>query len=145
MEIQWFFCYLNFTWNHFWSYWLLKSLKKCHIDNLGPLNFWKFFTFANIKFSKNQNLKLPKLFKWQFLNFWNQPKLISRKIKSWRKIAKFLHWKNEIFTLIWKMFRVNSCQRNLGLDVLISRKAKIDFQNYLTAMIMYSYINELFH
>ena len=43
------------------------------------------------------------------------------------------------------MFRVNSCQRNLGLDVLISRKAKIDFQNYLTAMIMYSYINELFH
>ena len=33
---------------------------------------------------------LPKLFKWQFFTFWNQPKLISRKI-SGMKIAKFPH------------------------------------------------------
>ena len=48
-------------------------------------------------FSKNQNWKHPRLLKVQFLTFWNQPKLISRKIREAQKLLNFY--------ALWNIYR----------------------------------------
>ena len=70
---------------------ILKPLN-CHFDHLSCCefcilgNFWHFHVW-NV--SKNQESKLQKLLKRQFLTFWNHPKLISRKIRVAEKLLNF--------------------------------------------------------
>ena len=70
----------------------------CHFDHLCSSGFWflgNFWIYQAWNFFKNQNSKPPKLLKWQSLTFWNQPKLISRKISD-TKIAKFPYFEISI-------------------------------------------------
>ena len=48
--------------------------------------FLGILAFSTVKFPKSQNSKLPKLVKWQLLTYWNQPRLISRKIRGAGKL-----------------------------------------------------------
>ena len=78
-------------WSQFWSYW---SPKNYHFDNLSRsdfLFFGKFWHFQAWIFSKSQISYSSQLSKRQVFTFWNQPKLISRKIRVVGKIAKFPH------------------------------------------------------
>ena len=52
-------------------------------------NFWNIWNFQLSNFSTNQSSKPLKLLKRQFLTFWNQPKLISRKIRVAGKLLNF--------------------------------------------------------
>jgi len=54
-----------------------KKLPFWQFEQLWTLNFWNFWHFQVWNFSKNKNSKPSKWLKWQFLTFWNQPKLIS--------------------------------------------------------------------
>ena len=61
------------------------------IEQLWILNFRIFLTFPSVKFPKNWNSKTPKLLKWQFFTLWNQPNLISRKIRVAGIFLQFAH------------------------------------------------------
>ena len=89
MEISGFFCHLDFTWNQFWSFW---SSKNCCFNHLRSSEFWFFWElliFPGVKCPKSQNSNSSKLVKPQFLTLWNQPKLISRKIRVAEKLPNF--------------------------------------------------------
>ena len=81
-------CQSNLTWNQFWSFWCPKN---CHFDHLSNSEFWIFGNFWHIQVSnsKNQDSKPTELLKRQILTFWNQQKLISRKIRVHGKLLNF--------------------------------------------------------
>ena len=45
----------------------LEKLTFWPYDRIWILDFWIFLKFSSMKFRNNQNSKLPKLLKWQFL------------------------------------------------------------------------------
>ena len=51
--------------------------------------FGKCLPFSSVKFPKIIIWSIQKLLEWQFLTSWNQPKLISRKIKVAKKFVNF--------------------------------------------------------
>ena len=71
---------INFNW--------FQRVKNC-IQYFWILIFGQFLIFSNMEFPKNQDSKPPKWIKWQFLTFWNQPKLISRKMTVAGKLPNF--------------------------------------------------------
>jgi len=80
---------LDFTWNQFWSFW---SPKNNHFDHLSSSEFWIFGYFWHLQvcyFQTKTKFKASKIVKWQFLALWNQPKLISRKIRVAGKFVNF--------------------------------------------------------
>ena len=74
-----------FKWNQFWS----KTAILIIWAALDFKIFWKFWQLQVWNFSKSQNSKPPKLLEWQFLTFWNQPKLISHKIRVAGRLLNF--------------------------------------------------------
>ena len=75
-----FFCFSDLTWNWFWYF---EAPKIAILTIWAALNFafLQIWSFQSLKFFQKSNSKPPKLVKWQFLSFWNQPKLIARKIR----------------------------------------------------------------
>ena len=124
-EISWFFYYSDFTWNQFWTFW---SAKNYHFNTFGGCEFWYFGIFCHFQiwnFHKNQYSKPPKLFKWQFLTFWNQPKLITRKI--W--VAE-----NSLISILWNVNFITCKQikfsvRNAGHKPTTTLKKKPFFRD----------------
>ena len=71
---------------------ILREINFGHLDapNTAILTIWPVLNLEFVRifdisksenFSKSKNSNPSKLLKRQFLNFWNQPKLISRKIR----------------------------------------------------------------
>ena len=141
VEISWLICHSYFTWNQFWSNW---SPQNCHFDHFCRSEFWTFGHFWHFqvwKFLKNQNFKPSKWLKWQFLTFWNQPKLISSENKSGRKILKFL-WLGQLHSVeisgffchsdfTWNLFWSFWSPKNCHFDHLSMSEFWI-FGNFLT-------------
>ena len=86
MDISGLFCHSDFTRNQFWSIW---SHQKCHSHHLSSSE-WELLTFSKVNFFQKSKFKASKLLKWQCLTFWNQPKLISHKIRVAGKWLNFL-------------------------------------------------------
>ena len=66
-----------------------KNLLFWQFQRLWNLILVKFLNFPELKFANNQNTTPLKRSKWQFLTFWNQQKLISRKIRVTGKLLNF--------------------------------------------------------
>ena len=97
-EILGFFCLRDSTWNQIRS---ICSPKKTAILTIWATQnfkwiFWNVWHFQVCSFSKNQNSKPPKLLKRQFVNFWNQPQLIS--CKCMRFAEKLLNYHSMEYT-----------------------------------------------
>ena len=88
VDISGFFCYSDFTWNHFGSF--CFYFQKLPIEPFQQLlNFREFLTFSSAKFPEHQNSEARasrNVIKWQFLTFWSPTKLISRKIRVGGKL-----------------------------------------------------------
>ena len=75
---------INFSW--------FQRVKNSHYDHFSSSEFEffeQFVIFSNEEFLTNQDSMPSKWIKWQFFTFWNQPKLISRKITVTGKLQNF--------------------------------------------------------
>ena len=89
VEISGFFYHSDLLWNQFWSsFWFLKP-KSLPFWPYFQLWIFDIFIFQLWNFSRNHKSKPSKVLKWQFLTFWNQPKLISRNTRVARKSLNF--------------------------------------------------------
>ena len=79
-------CHSDFTLNQCW---LISKGQKLPFWKLWILFVLKIHAWKCQKYSKIQNSELLKWLKWQFLTFWNQPNLISRKIRQIEKVLNF--------------------------------------------------------
>ena len=89
----------------------LSSSEYCIFGNFSLFQMWNFFPK---KKKKNQvsSIKLTELLKIQFLTFWNQPKLISRKTWVPGKLLDFHTVRNPqskfSIRLYWSVLNYNS-------------------------------------
>ena len=95
MDISWFFCYSDFTWNQFWRIYKFQS---CLFAIIGPLNFVNFINsgLQNVQKILKSNIRASKMADFALLE---SLKIDFTKNLSDRKIMKFPHcatlWKND--------------------------------------------------
>ena len=78
MEISGLFYHSDFTRNQFWSFWSHQKWHFWPFEQLWNLNFWELL---QVKFFLKIKFKASKIVKTAVFENWNQPKLISHKIR----------------------------------------------------------------
>ena len=101
MEISGFFCHSDFTCNQVWSFWSPKNYHFTHLRSSEFQIFGNFWHFQVWNYYINQNSMPPKLLKQQFLTFWNEQKLISRKIRTAAQLLNF-----QVCRVLWMKMQI---------------------------------------